>query len=138
MMLRTRTLHAVRTLCPTPVLTRFYHAKVIDHYERPRNVGSLPKTDVDVGTGLYPSPSPLPRLPLFLSALLYSCFISFCCLVDAVLGQCRCTGLRRRDEAPNPCRRKWPNLRCQIQNLWMWKCHSFVFIYDRAGQGLDT
>jgi len=54
-MLRAPTLRAARTLCPTPLLTRLYHAKVIDHYERPRNVGSLPKTDVDVGTGLYPS-----------------------------------------------------------------------------------
>ena len=30
--------------------------KVIDHYERPRNVGSLPKNDIDVGTGLYVTP----------------------------------------------------------------------------------
>jgi len=51
-MLRTPALRAVRILRPTPALTRFYHEKVIDHYERPRNVGSLPKADVDVGTGL--------------------------------------------------------------------------------------
>ena len=31
---------------------RFYHKKVIDHYESPRNVGSLDKNDPNVGTGL--------------------------------------------------------------------------------------
>src|SRR5256885_11899260 len=42
----------------TPLLRRFYHEKVLDHYNRPRNVGSLPKNDIDVGTGLYfPHPS---------------------------------------------------------------------------------
>jgi hypothetical protein len=35
---------------------RGYHAKVIDHYENPRNVGTLNKNDVDVGTGLVGAP----------------------------------------------------------------------------------
>jgi Fe-S cluster assembly scaffold IscU len=34
-----------------------YANKVIDHYERPRNVGSFPKTDTDVGTGLVGAPA---------------------------------------------------------------------------------
>ena len=38
-------------------ITRFYHPKVIDHYERPRNVGSLEKNDPDVGTGLVGAPA---------------------------------------------------------------------------------
>src|SRR6476620_4376039 len=33
-----------------------YSDKVIDHYENPRNVGSLPKTDPNVGTGLVGAP----------------------------------------------------------------------------------
>jgi Fe-S cluster assembly scaffold IscU len=33
-----------------------YSDKVIDHYEHPRNVGSLPKSDVNVGTGLVGAP----------------------------------------------------------------------------------
>ncbi|CAG8506195.1 7619_t:CDS:2 [Diversispora eburnea] len=36
---------------------RAYHEKVIDHYERPRNVGSLPRADPNVGTGLVGAPA---------------------------------------------------------------------------------
>jgi len=36
---------------------RSYHEKVLDHYSRPRNVGSMPKTDSDVGTGLVGAPA---------------------------------------------------------------------------------
>ncbi|CAO3703612.1 unnamed protein product [Rhizopus stolonifer] len=36
---------------------RFYHDKVIDHYERPRNVGSFSKTDLNIGTGLVGAPA---------------------------------------------------------------------------------
>jgi Fe-S cluster assembly scaffold IscU len=35
----------------------FYHKNVIDHYENPRNVGSLDKNDRDVGTGLVGAPA---------------------------------------------------------------------------------
>ncbi|CUM63038.1 uncharacterized protein PRCAT00000601001 [Priceomyces carsonii] len=34
-----------------------YHEKVIDHYSNPRNVGTLDKTDADVGTGLVGAPA---------------------------------------------------------------------------------
>ncbi|KAJ8495900.1 hypothetical protein ONZ45_g12668 [Pleurotus djamor] len=40
-----------------PLAARAYHEKVISHYERPRNVGSLPKGDIDVGTGLVGAPA---------------------------------------------------------------------------------
>ena len=33
-----------------------YSSKVVDHYENPRNVGSLPKEDPNVGTGLVGAP----------------------------------------------------------------------------------
>lgn len=36
---------------------RSYHENVIDHYEKPRNVGSLNKDDQDVGTGLVGAPA---------------------------------------------------------------------------------
>jgi nitrogen fixation NifU-like protein len=34
-----------------------YSEKVIDHYENPRNVGSLDKNDNDVGTGMVGAPA---------------------------------------------------------------------------------
>ena len=34
-----------------------YHEKVIDHYENPRNVGSLDKSKKNVGTGLVGAPA---------------------------------------------------------------------------------
>ncbi|MCP8717134.1 MAG: Fe-S cluster assembly scaffold IscU [Asgard group archaeon] len=36
---------------------RFYHENVIDHYENPRNVGTLNKDDISVGTGLVGAPA---------------------------------------------------------------------------------
>lgn len=39
------------------VSRRSYHEKVIDHYSKPRNVGSMPKNDSDVGTGLVGAPA---------------------------------------------------------------------------------
>ncbi|KDE09148.1 iron sulfur cluster assembly protein 1 [Microbotryum lychnidis-dioicae p1A1 Lamole] len=39
------------------VASRAYHEKVIDHYERPRNVGSLDKKDNNVGSGLVGAPA---------------------------------------------------------------------------------
>lgn len=34
-----------------------YSAKVLDHYENPRNVGSFAKDDVNVGTGMVGAPA---------------------------------------------------------------------------------
>ncbi|XP_019880272.1 iron-sulfur cluster assembly scaffold protein IscU [Aethina tumida] len=42
---------------PSKVVTASYHPKVIDHYENPRNVGSLDKNDQNVGTGLVGAPA---------------------------------------------------------------------------------
>ncbi|KAI3641457.1 hypothetical protein MIR68_000587 [Amoeboaphelidium protococcarum] len=36
---------------------RYYHQKVLDHYANPRNVGSMPKSAKDVGTGLVGAPA---------------------------------------------------------------------------------
>ncbi len=35
----------------------FQHTQVVDHYERPRNVGSFDKADPNVGTGLVGAPA---------------------------------------------------------------------------------
>lgn len=39
------------------VFSRAYHKNVIDHYERPRNVGSFDGKDKSVGTGLVGAPA---------------------------------------------------------------------------------
>ncbi|GMM35280.1 iron-binding protein [Saccharomycopsis crataegensis] len=36
---------------------RAYHQKVIDHYQNPRNVGTMDKNDLSVGTGLVGAPA---------------------------------------------------------------------------------
>ena len=41
----------------TKSITAMYHEKVIDHYENPRNVGSMDKTKKNVGTGLVGAPA---------------------------------------------------------------------------------
>ncbi|KAJ7956234.1 Iron-sulfur cluster assembly protein [Quillaja saponaria] len=39
------------------VAARFYHERVVDHYDNPRNVGSFDKNDPTVGTGLVGAPA---------------------------------------------------------------------------------
>lgn len=36
---------------------RMYHENIVDHYESPRNVGSMDKEDKNVGTGLVGAPA---------------------------------------------------------------------------------
>ena len=45
-----------KTLKPLRI-TRKYHQKVLDHYENPRNVGTLDKSLSQVGTGLVGAPA---------------------------------------------------------------------------------
>ena len=39
------------------ILCRRYHARVIQHYETPRNVGSFKKDEKNIGTGLVGAPA---------------------------------------------------------------------------------
>ncbi|GEM09733.1 iron-sulfur cluster assembly protein [Rhodotorula toruloides] len=55
-MLRTAARPALAARAAIPK-ARLYHEKVIDHYERPRNVGSLDKNDINVGSGLVGAPA---------------------------------------------------------------------------------
>ena len=54
--LRTRSQSVVARRLPA-VATRCYHKNIVDHYESPRNVGSLDKNDPRVGTGLVGVPA---------------------------------------------------------------------------------
>ena len=39
------------------LLNQSYHTKLIDHYENPRNIGSLDSNDSNIGTGLVGAPA---------------------------------------------------------------------------------
>lgn len=41
---------AGRSLAARMPVKRFYHENIVEHYENPRNVGSLDKNDESVGT----------------------------------------------------------------------------------------
>lgn len=57
---RPTTAHFARAITPaiqTLPARREYHEKVLDHYNNPRNVGSMQKNSPDVGTGLVGAPA---------------------------------------------------------------------------------
>ncbi|MQL41577.1 hypothetical protein EI012_27100, partial [Escherichia coli] len=59
-MLRLAAKRLLGTPAPSPAVRvppRFYHERVVDHYDNPRNVGSFDKNDPSVGTGLVGAPA---------------------------------------------------------------------------------
>jgi hypothetical protein len=52
---------------------RQYHEKVLDHYEKPRNVGSLDKNDVSVGTGVVGAPACGDVMKLQIKVCVFKC-----------------------------------------------------------------
>ncbi|KAK3674594.1 iron-binding protein [Recurvomyces mirabilis] len=55
---RPTTTSFARTITPVAQASRRnYHEKVLDHYNNPRNVGSMKKGEQDVGTGLVGAPA---------------------------------------------------------------------------------
>ncbi|CAN6643198.1 iron sulfur cluster assembly protein 2, mitochondrial [Trichomonascus vanleenenianus] len=48
---------AIRPTLRPVVAKRAYHEKVLDHYNNPRNVGSMDRNALDVGTGLVGAPA---------------------------------------------------------------------------------
>ena len=55
--LRMTTMPRLMMMTQLPQRQFAYHQNVIDHYENPRNVGSLDKKSQDVGTGLVGAPA---------------------------------------------------------------------------------
>ncbi|TVU20280.1 hypothetical protein EJB05_36483 [Eragrostis curvula] len=48
---------AVAAPAAAAAMRRGYHERVVDHYNNPRNVGTMDKDDPDVGTGLVGAPA---------------------------------------------------------------------------------
>lgn len=91
-----------------PGSMRAYHDNIIDHYENPRNVGSLDKNKKTVGTGIYYHDIVVLRR------------MSWCGEV------CRfgwSPSLWWRDEASVRDGRQWCHHWRQVQDIWMWKCN---------------
>jgi len=84
-------------------------------------VGSLPKNDIDVGTGLVGAPAYV-----------------FCRRPPSSSSNCSSSSsnqVRGCNEVTNQSRRGRCHLRRQVQNLWLWECHCLEFVHDRACQG---
>jgi len=47
----------MKRVYPSQIFRRYYHSNVVEHFENPRNVGSLNKDDKDIGTGLVGAPA---------------------------------------------------------------------------------
>ena len=47
----------IKILWRSPFFYRHYHHNIIDHFEKPRNMGSLDKNSTNVGTGLVGAPA---------------------------------------------------------------------------------
>ena len=54
---RTSGILSTSTSTSTSTSSRLYHKNVVDHYEKPRNVGAFDKKDANVGTGLVGAPA---------------------------------------------------------------------------------
>lgn len=57
MSIANRTSSLLKAGCLNRAASVFYHEKVLEHYEKPRNVGSLDKNDSRVGTGIVGAPA---------------------------------------------------------------------------------
>ncbi|KJH52251.1 FeS cluster assembly scaffold IscU [Dictyocaulus viviparus] len=69
-------LRVATNLCRVAVVRQAnYHEKVIDHYENPRNVGSLDKNDPSVGTGVVGAPACGDVMKLQIKACDYEAFL---------------------------------------------------------------
>jgi NifU-like protein involved in Fe-S cluster formation len=53
----TKQIFRTGTLPTTSLIKSFYHEKVLDHYQNPRNVGKLDPNNPNVGTGLVGAPA---------------------------------------------------------------------------------
>jgi iron-sulfur cluster assembly enzyme ISCU, mitochondrial len=47
----------IRKIINIPKFSRFYHQRVLDHYENPRNVGSFNPLDKNIGTAIVGAPA---------------------------------------------------------------------------------
>ncbi len=99
----------------------------MDHYENPRNVGSLDKNAKNVGTGLVGAPAcgDVMKLQVSLFRLLNFYLYITIYISDFLLWTC----------LTDSGGREWQDSRRQIQNIWLWLSHCFQLTGHRVGEG---
>ncbi len=99
----------------------------MDHYENPRNVGSLDKNAKNVGTGLVGAPAcgDVMKLQVSLFRLLHFYLYITIYISDFLLWTC----------LTDSGGREWQDSRRQIQNIWLWLSHCFQLTGHRVGEG---
>jgi hypothetical protein len=120
-----RAANVLRAVPRVPALaTRFYHKKVIDHYENPRNVGSMDKNSPDVGTGIVGAPACGDVMKLQIKIDDETGKVVDCCFKvhsSNVLLTC-----------PMPIFSLFPVV---LADLWLWFGNCFLILCHRVGQG---
>ncbi len=107
-------------------ISYFFFLKVVDHYENPRNVGSLDKKAKNVGTGLVGAPACGDVMKLQVRLIFFFTFLYIKqTLFTYLLSTC----------LTDSSGREWEDSRRQIQNIWLWLSHCFQLTGHRVGEG---
>jgi len=108
-------------------LTRSYHENIIDHYENPRNVGSLDKRKKTVGTGLVGAPACGDVMKL-----------QFETDEKGVIIDGEHSSRMSNYLSVIYFTRVSPHFDSKVQNIWLWKCNRVFFSCYRVAEGKDV
>lgn len=113
---------------------RAYHKNIVDHYEKPRNVGSLDKADPTVGTGLVGAPACGDVMKLQMRVAPDGT------VEEAVFKVCNPSAAQPRTlSAASRIRFAQPHgIFSRTADVWVRLCHRELLVYDRVAQRQDA